>query len=121
MSVFGPSLFSSLSKRTVQSLKPLADRYAHLCGYRQVGLKAEDLLLEENAVVQKALGRLSERESYDRAFRLRTASMASIAHQDLPKEQWVKPEDDKRYLKPFILEVEAENADRVKYDTAVRA
>jgi hypothetical protein len=45
------------------------------------------------AVLSQALGRLSEREAYDRAFRLRTASMCSIAHEELPKEKWVKPEE----------------------------
>lgn len=39
----------------------------------------------------QALGRLSERESYDRAFRHRTAHMCAIAHEELPKAQWVKP------------------------------
>lgn len=40
----------------------------------------------------KALGRLTERESYDRAYRHRLASMASISHAVLPKAQWVPKE-----------------------------
>ncbi|GAA5971712.1 hypothetical protein JCM11641_000695 [Rhodosporidiobolus odoratus] len=123
MSVLGPSFAQQVkqSRGLYKMLKPLADRYANVAGYRAHGLLYDDILLEESAVVQKALGRISEREAYDRAFRLRTASMASIAHEELPKAEWVKPEEDKRYIKPYVLEVEAENAERVRYDTAVRA
>ncbi|CEQ42731.1 SPOSA6832_04582, partial [Sporobolomyces salmonicolor] len=123
MSVLGPSFASTIkqSRGLYKFLKPLADKYASLAGYRQHGLKYDDILIEESAVVQKALNRLTERESYDRAFRLRTASMCAIAHEELPKDQWVKKEEDDRYLKPLITEVEAENAERVKWDTVTKA
>ncbi|GAA6034303.1 hypothetical protein JCM8097_003834 [Rhodosporidiobolus ruineniae] len=157
MSILGPSFAKQVkqSRSLYGMLKPLADRYANLAGYRKMGLKADDLLLEESSIAQKAsthafhashgpgrprtsqsrpviveiqaaqtwsaLNRLSERESYDRVFRLRTASLCSIAHDNLPKEQWVKPSEDVRYLKPHILQVEADNADRNAMDSAVRA
>lgn len=35
----------------------------------------------------------------------------------LPKEEWVKAEDDTRYLTPFIQEVAAEDAERAKWDS----
>ena len=41
----------------------------------------------------KALGRLSEREAYDRIHRFRVASQQSVLHKNLPKEQWIKPEE----------------------------
>ncbi|GAA5913676.1 hypothetical protein JCM6882_008716 [Rhodosporidiobolus microsporus] len=122
MSVLGPSFAQQVkqSRGLYKVLKPIADRYAQFAGYRQVGLMVEDLQIEESDVVQKALGRLSERQAYDRAFRLRQASMCSIAHADLPKAQWMKPEEDVRYLKDHVLDVEAENAERTKYDVATR-
>jgi len=40
----------------------------------------------------KAIGRLSPRESYDRAFRMRTAFQQSVLHRELPKKQWTTSE-----------------------------
>jgi len=79
-------------------------------------LKYDDLLVEERDDVQKALGRLNTREGYDRAFRIKRASHASIVHSDLPKDQWVSASEDKRYLKPHVLEVVNEDTERQKWD-----
>ncbi|KAI5478157.1 hypothetical protein MNV49_005421 [Pseudohyphozyma bogoriensis] len=122
MSALGPS-FAPLvraNKGLFKAIKPVADFYAQLSGYRQHGLKYDDILIEENKVVQKALGRLSERESYDRAFRHRVASQASIAHAYLPKDKWVQAKDDVRYLKPFVEEIEKDNTERELFDSAIR-
>jgi ubiquinol-cytochrome c reductase subunit 7 len=85
-------------------------------GYRAMGLKYDDLLMEEREDVQKvrrserkgirlriidlcgcfplqAIGRLTPEQAYDRSFRLRTAIQQSILHKPLPKDQWVKPEE----------------------------
>lgn len=35
----------------------------------------------------------------------------------LPKEEWVKPEEDVRFLTPYIEEVSAENAERDSLDS----
>ncbi|GAA5823914.1 hypothetical protein JCM3770_000338 [Rhodotorula araucariae] len=123
MSALGLSFAQQVksSRGLYKALKPLADKYANLAAYRGFGLRYDDLVIEESASVQKALGRLSERDAYDRAFRLRTASMCAIAHEELPKAQWVKPSEDVRYLKPIIQEVEAEDADRSAFDHATRA
>ena len=40
----------------------------------------------------QAIGRLSPRESYDRAFRMRTAFQQSVLHRELPKKQWTTSE-----------------------------
>lgn len=121
MTVLGPSLASAVksSRGLYKFLKPIADSYANLAGYRQHGLKYDDILIEENKSVQKALGRLTERESYDRAYRHRLASMASISHAVLPKAQWVPKEADTRYLVPLVKEVEAEEAERSLWDNAI--
>ncbi|BGP30380.1 Cytochrome b-c1 complex subunit 7, mitochondrial [Rhodotorula toruloides] len=123
MSALGLSFAKQLkASRTFGPMaKRLAERYANLAGHRQVGLRYDDVLIEESAAVQKALGRLSEREAYDRAYRLRVASMCAIAHQELPKAEQVKPEEDVRYLKPLVEEVEAEEAERSAFDHATRA
>lgn len=77
-----------LSYRSLyRPIKKIADKYAEICGYRQHGLKYDDLIVEENETVQKALKRLTPREEYDRAYRLRVASQLSVLHHPLPKEQ----------------------------------
>ena len=40
----------------------------------------------------QAIGRLTPRESYDRAFRMRTAFQQSVLHRELPKKQWTTTE-----------------------------
>ena len=52
--------------------------------------------------ITQAISRLSEREQYDRAFRIRTAIQQSIQHKGLPKDQWVTPEQV-RYNSPFQM------------------
>jgi ubiquinol-cytochrome c reductase subunit 7 len=41
----------------------------------------------------QAITRLTEREQYDRSYRLRVASQCSVLHKELPKEEWTKPEN----------------------------
>ncbi|WFD22927.1 Cytochrome b-c1 complex subunit 7 [Malassezia equina] len=91
--------FIKSSPSLLKLVQPVANAYANAAGYRQMGLKYEDLIVEENQQMQKALSRLSEGESYDRAYRFRRAVQCSILQRDLPKEQWTKPEeaaDDER-------------------------
>jgi len=80
-------------------------------------LKYDDLLVEERDDVQRALGRLTSRENYDRAFRIKVASQCSVLHDNLPKEKWLPVEEDKRYLKPHVVEVLKEEAERQEWDT----
>ncbi|KAJ7694159.1 cytochrome b-c1 complex subunit 7 [Mycena rosella] len=96
---------------------PAAQWYAGGSLYRQYGLLYDDLLIEERPEVQKALSRLTPREAYDRAFRIKRASHADVLHAPLPREQWTTPEDDIRYLLPHVLEVENELKERAKWDT----
>lgn len=77
---------------------------------------------------------MTQREKYDRAFRLKRASHASVLHAPLPKDQWLKPEEvrtpvhyvtlqpshstqDNRYLRPHVLDVAKEDAERQMWDT----
>lgn len=67
--------------------------------------------------MQKALGRLTDKQSYDRAFRLRTAVQCSATHHLLPQEQWVKEEDDTRYITPIADEIHKEAMEKDEFDS----
>ena len=66
---------------------PLSKVFVDFAGYRRMGLKFDDLIAEESDVVQTALRRLDEKESYDRVYRLLTASQLSLSAQILPKNE----------------------------------
>ncbi|WRT69076.1 uncharacterized protein IL334_006059 [Kwoniella shivajii] len=90
--------------------------YKNAAGYRKKGYLYDDLILEETPQVQKAIQRLSPQQKYDRVFRMRQGLIQSMHHKDLPKDQWVKPEQDVRYLTPLIEGVIAEEAERAEWD-----
>ncbi|KAG6840709.1 hypothetical protein C0991_004953 [Blastosporella zonata] len=120
--MFGPLNISLApyvkSSRTLTKwITPIANWYANASGYRKYGFKYDDLLVEERDDVQRALTRLTVREKYDRAYRLKRASQASVLHTPLPKEQWTTPAEDVRYLKPHVLEVVKEDTERQMWDT----
>merc|ERR1711939_15754 len=80
-----PSLAKFVVKRPWLNswMKPLANWYSNAAGYRQLGLKCDDLIPEENDAVQLALKRLPPKEAYDRVFRIRPAiRCTSIAAQE---------------------------------------
>ncbi|KAG0652390.1 Ubiquinol-cytochrome c reductase complex 14 kDa [Hyphodiscus hymeniophilus] len=109
-----PSLANYILKRPLLKrwMMPIANWYTNAAGYRQLGLRADDLIPEESETVLLALKRLSQKESYDRVFRLRRAVQCSVTHQLLPKAQHTTPEEDYPYLSPIIQEIEAEAKER---------
>ncbi|KAJ3572503.1 hypothetical protein NP233_g3039 [Leucocoprinus birnbaumii] len=111
---FAPYIRSS--KALSAWVKPIANWYANAAGYRKYGFKYDDLVMEENDEVQRALKRLTPQEAYDRAFRLKRASQASVLHKNLEKDQWIAASEDVRYLKPHVLSVLKEQAEREKWD-----
>ncbi|KAG5353345.1 Cytochrome b-c1 complex subunit 7 [Termitomyces sp. T112] len=120
--LFGPLSLSlapyvKSSKTLTRWLKPVANWYADACGYRKYGFKYDDLLMEERDDVQRALTRLTVREKYDRAYRLKRASQASVLHAPLPKDQWTPASEDIPYLKPHVLNVVKEDSERRYWDT----
>ncbi|EAU88184.1 ubiquinol-cytochrome-c reductase complex subunit 6 [Coprinopsis cinerea okayama7 len=122
--VFGPLSISLApyvrsSKTLSKWVTPIANWYAQAARYRQFGFKYDDLLMEENPSVQRALGRLTDRQTYDRAYRLKRASQCSVLHAELPKDQWTKPEEDVRYLAPHVKNVVAEETERKKWDNVI--
>ncbi|KAJ2964156.1 hypothetical protein NQZ79_g1021 [Umbelopsis isabellina] len=109
------------SKFLSSLLKPVSSTYANVMGYRKIGLRYDDLIVEENDVTQEALRRLTlanPREAYDRVYRLRVAQQCSLSHTLLPEAQWTKPEEDVRYLQPLVDEVATEFAEREAFDNA---
>ncbi|EME38548.1 hypothetical protein DOTSEDRAFT_57600 [Dothistroma septosporum NZE10] len=114
-----PSLAPYIMKRPwlQRWMKPLSQWYFDNAGYRKLGLRADDLIPEENPQVQLALKRLSPKEAYDRVFRMRRAFQCSLAHQLLPKNEWTTQETDTPYLSPLIVEIETEIKEREDLET----
>ncbi|KAI0179094.1 putative ubiquinol--cytochrome-c reductase [Hypoxylon sp. FL1284] len=119
MSASYPSLAPFIFKRPWlhNMMKPLANWYGNAAGYRQLGLRADDLIVEENEDVVKALKRLPEKEAYDRVYRLRRAFQASTTHKLLPKSEWTKPDEDVPYLQPLINQIALEEKERAALDS----
>jgi len=85
-------------------------------GYRKYGLRADDLLLDENDIMVEALRRLSPEERYERLFRTKRAMDCDMKATDLPEELWTKPEEDVHYLKPHLDRIKAEIKEKEDWD-----
>lgn len=106
-----------LSRPTLSKVVvPVAKAFCNYAGYREMGLKFNDLLLEETPIMQKALRRLPADESYARVYRLINAHQLSLSHDLLPASKAVKPQEDDHYLLPYILEAENEAFERAELD-----
>ena len=98
--------------------------------YRKDRDEIEHRKLRMTEIDIQAIGRLSPRESYDRAFRMRTAFQQSVLHRELPKKQWTTSEQvscpshdankltvqDGRYLAPIVEQVAKEDKEREMWD-----
>ena len=58
-----------------------------------IGLRREDLYIEEDPVVKEAIRRLPQEEQDLRLFRLKRALDLSVKKPLLPREQWTTPEE----------------------------
>ncbi|KIY70328.1 cytochrome bd ubiquinol oxidase subunit [Cylindrobasidium torrendii FP15055 ss-10] len=119
--MFGPLGFSLApqirASRTLSKwFLPFSKWYTDRMGYRKFGLKYDDLLVEEREDVQRALGRLTQEQSYDRAFRMKRSIQSNVLRKELPKEEWLPESQDVRYLKPHVLEVAKEDTERAYWD-----
>lgn len=99
-----------------RAITPLAKTFCAYAGYREMGLKFNDLIVEENPIAQKAISRLPADVSYARNFRIITAHQLGISHQLLPASKAVKPEEDTHYLIPYLLEAEKEALEKTELD-----
>lgn len=95
---------------------PVAHQFIKYSGYRKMGLRFDDLIEEENDVAQTALRRLPADESYARIYRIINAHQLSLTQHLLPKDKWLKPEDDIPYLTPYLLEAEAAAKEKEELD-----
>ncbi|KAF0275327.1 hypothetical protein FOG50_03836 [Hanseniaspora uvarum] len=91
---------------------PLSEGFKYLSGYRELGLKMNDLIHEENDITETALRRLPKDQQYDRIYRIVQAHQLELTHHILPKEKQLKAENDDNYLLPYLLEAEAEAIER---------
>ncbi|WLF81860.1 Cytochrome b-c1 complex subunit 7 [Lodderomyces elongisporus] len=106
-----------LSRPTLSKvIVPIAQKFTAYAGYREMGLKYNDLLIEETPVMQKAIKRLPSSVSYARNYRILTAHQLSLSHQLLPADKALKPEEDDHYLIPYILEAEKEAFEKAELD-----
>jgi ubiquinol-cytochrome c reductase subunit 7 len=62
-------------------------------------------LPKDNPVTTEALRRLPKEVYQERQFRLAKAISVSANKAVLPEAEWIKPEEDVSYLKPFIQQV----------------
>ena len=90
--------------------------YVYASGYRQLGLRADDLHMEENSDVSTAISRLSESDQNFRLFRIKRALDLSLKHNILPREEWTTEAEDQLYLTPLIEQAKAERKEREYYD-----
>lgn len=75
-----------------------------------------DDVLQETPVVKEALRRLPEYLIDERQFRMIRALQLSGNRIVLPKEEWIKFEDDVHYLQPYIDEVQAEIKEKKEWN-----
>ncbi|NXT72581.1 QCR7 protein, partial [Chaetops frenatus] len=85
--------------------------YYNAAGFNKLGLMRDDTLHEDDDV-KEALKRLPEHLYNERVFRIKRALDLSLKHQILPKDQWVKYEEDHHYLEPYLKEVICERRER---------
>uniref|UniRef100_U3IZ44 Cytochrome b-c1 complex subunit 7 n=3 Tax=Anatinae TaxID=2068716 RepID=U3IZ44_ANAPP len=85
--------------------------YYNAAGFNKLGLMRDDTFYEDDDV-KEALKRLPEDLYNERMFRIKRALDLSLKHQILPKDQWVKYEEDKHYLEPYLKEVIRERLER---------
>ncbi|XP_007428939.1 cytochrome b-c1 complex subunit 7 [Python bivittatus] len=85
--------------------------YYNAQGFNKYGLMRDDVI-HETDVVKEAIKRLPEEVYYERIFRIKRAVQLSLMHEILPKDQWTKYEEDKRYLWPHVEEVLRERREK---------
>lgn len=98
---------------------PSSRIFTKLAGYRDLGLKTEDIFMEETEVMKTALSRIPADESYKRIYRIAVAFQASLNQQLAAEADRIKPEEDTSYLVPYLLEAEAQQKERADLDNLV--
>eukprot|EP00842_Homolaphlyctis_polyrhiza_P004086 jgi/Hompol1/4679/HPOL_000801-RA len=122
MSAISKALHSLKNLRNSPALAGWAEWHANNMGYRQIGLRFDDLVPEEHPHIEEALRRLPPMEFQDRNFRFKRAFALSLAKTVLAKEEWTTAQTvshqllDVPYLRPIIAQIEAEIATRENFE-----
>ncbi|ESW99782.1 hypothetical protein HPODL_03653 [Ogataea parapolymorpha DL-1] len=104
-----------------QFMLPVAKTFTYLSGYREIGLRLDDLMIEETPLMQKVISRLPADESYARNYRIITAHQLVLSAKVLPPSKVLKPEEDIPYMLPYILEAEAEEFEKEELNNIAKA
>lgn len=72
---------------------------------------------EDHPLVQEAMSRLTEKEIFDRTFRMKRATELSFRHEELPLELQPRGESDVRYLRKHMVQILRENEEQKKYES----
>ncbi|KAJ3609714.1 hypothetical protein NHX12_024225 [Muraenolepis orangiensis] len=88
--------------------------YYNMCGFNKIGLMRDDTI-HEDSDVKEALRRIPELTYNDRMFRVKRALDLSMKQQILPKDQWIKYEEDVHYLTPYLDEVIRERKEKEEW------
>ncbi len=97
------------------AMKSVAASYQNLAGYRQMGLKYDDLLRIEDEAVKEAIKRLPKEELQNRIYRQKRAMQTSILQKDSIKTPTTQAQDA-HYLLPLVFRVEKELDEKAHYD-----
>ena len=94
----------------------MATKYEDMMGFRKLGLFKVDIIDDEHPVVKIALSRLSDKEMFERNFRIRRAIQLDMLKEVLPVHE--RPVRHKResYLLPLIFQVADELDEKAKYN-----
>nr|CAD7202316.1 unnamed protein product [Timema douglasi] len=84
--------------------------------FNKYGLHHNDVYDEDLPDVKEALRRLPQHIKDERNFRVIRAMQLSLTKTVLPKEEWVKFEEDNKYLDPYIEEVAKERKEREEWN-----
>ncbi|RKP00757.1 hypothetical protein CXG81DRAFT_26541 [Caulochytrium protostelioides] len=98
------------------TLARITEFYNQHCGHRQLGLKSDDMLPDEDPIAQEALRRLSPQEVHERHFRFSRVLAIDAWHDTLPEQYWIKPHEDTPYLSSLIEQIKKEKADARNFD-----
>lgn len=101
----GQKLWNALSAWTIRA-----------SGYQKLGLRREDLYVEEDPGVSEAIRRLPEQEQHLRLYRIKRAIDLSMKHAQLPKEQWTTEAEDIQYLSPYLEQARAELKEKKQWN-----
>jgi len=95
-------------RATLPKWRLALSKWAYSISYfNQLGLMQNDTL-KETPEVTEAIRRLPKHVQDERQFRITRAIYLSMRKEVLPKEEWSKWEDDVKYLRPYLEEVEKE-------------